>query len=91
MAAPGIQQRRAEMAVTCGPGGCVHDYVPLYFGSRSLMLLSVINAKNVDQMDILYFESQSLCWKRPMPFLPMRQPTRRARPTFLMIRPTWLN
>jgi hypothetical protein len=52
----GIQCRRAEMPVTCGPGGVVHDYVPLYFGSVSLMLLGVINKKNVDQMDILYFE-----------------------------------
>lgn len=52
----GIQNRRADMPVTCGPGGVVHDYVPLYFGSVSLMLLGVINKKNVDQMDILYFE-----------------------------------
>ena len=44
------------MVVTCAPGGCVHDYVPLYFGSVSPMLLGVINAKNVDQSDILYFE-----------------------------------
>jgi len=56
IAATGIQQRRAAMLVTCGPGGVVHDYVPLYFGSISLMLLGVINLKNVDQMDILYFE-----------------------------------
>jgi len=52
----GIQGRRADMDVTCGPCGVVHDYVPLYFGSVSLMLLGVINKKNVDQMDILYFE-----------------------------------
>jgi hypothetical protein len=56
VAAAGIQRRRAQIVVPCGPGGCVHDYVPLYFGSLSPMLLSVINAKNVDQMDILYFE-----------------------------------
>lgn len=56
IAAAGIQQRRANMAVPCGPGGRVHDYVPLYFGSCSPMLLSVVNAKNVDQYDILYFE-----------------------------------
>lgn len=56
IAAADIQRRRARMLVPCGPGGCVHDYVPLYFGSRSLMLLGVINAKNVDQRDILYFE-----------------------------------
>ncbi|HDS1836547.1 TPA: DUF4433 domain-containing protein [Stenotrophomonas maltophilia] len=56
IAAAGIQKRRAEMKVTCPPGGCVHDYVPFYFGSVSPMLLGVINAKNVDQYDILYFE-----------------------------------
>ena len=56
IAATGIQKRRAEMRVTCAPGGFVHDYVPLYFGSVSPMLLSVVNAKNVDQYDILYFE-----------------------------------
>ena len=52
----GIQERRANMVVTCGPGGVVHDYVPLYFGSLSPMLLGVINKKNVDQMEMLYFE-----------------------------------
>jgi hypothetical protein len=44
------------MMVPCGPHGCVHDYVPLYFGAISPMLLSVVNAKNVNQCDILYFE-----------------------------------
>jgi ssDNA thymidine ADP-ribosyltransferase, DarT/HD domain len=56
IAEEGIQERRAAMEVPCGPGGVVHDYVPLYFGSLSPMLLAVINKKNVDQMDILYFE-----------------------------------
>lgn len=56
IAATGIQERRAKMIVTCGPQGCVHDYVPFYFGSISPMLLSVVNKKNVDQYDILYFE-----------------------------------
>lgn len=56
VAEPGIQARRAEMEVSCGPCGTVHDYVPLYFGSLSPMLLAVVNKKNVDQMDILYFE-----------------------------------
>jgi hypothetical protein len=51
-----IQERRAQMVVPCGPGGCVHDYVPLYFGSISPMLLGVVNTKNVDQYDLLYFE-----------------------------------
>src|SRR6266487_573160 len=56
IAEQGIQERRAEMEVPCGPCGMVHDYVPLYFGSLSPMLLAVVNKKNVDQMDILYFE-----------------------------------
>lgn len=56
IAASSIQQRRAEMPVTCGPQGCVHDYVPLYFGSCSPMLLKVLHTKNIDQCDILYFE-----------------------------------
>jgi hypothetical protein len=56
IASAGIQERRATMDVTCGPGGCVHDYVPFYFGALSPMLLGVVNAKNVDQYDILYFE-----------------------------------
>src|SRR5688500_2199336 len=50
-----IQERRSKMAVTCGPGGVVHDYVPLYFGKTSPMLLKQINAKNVDQYLIVYF------------------------------------
>jgi hypothetical protein len=49
-----IQKRRAKMQVTCGPGGVVHDYVPFYFCARSSMLLSVVNAKNVDQLFIIY-------------------------------------
>jgi len=56
IASAGIQERRATMNVPCGPGGVVHDYVPLYFGSLSPMLLGVINKKNVDQLQILYLE-----------------------------------
>jgi len=56
IAEAGIQERRAEMDVPCGPGGKVHDYVPLYFGSLSPMLLAVVNRKNIDQFNILYFE-----------------------------------
>lgn len=56
VAAESIQERRAGMQVPCGRGGVVHDYVPLYFGAISPMLLAVINARNVDQRDILYFE-----------------------------------
>lgn len=56
VAAEGIQRVRAKMPVTCGPKGVVHDYVPLYFGSVSPMFLGVVNKKNIDQMDVLYFE-----------------------------------
>lgn len=49
-----IQDRRASMEVGCGPGGVVHDYVPFYLCARSSMLLSVINAKNVDQLHLIY-------------------------------------
>jgi hypothetical protein len=56
VAAQGIQKRRAQMPIPCEPGGFVHDYVPLYFGSISPMLLGVINKKNIDQFEMLYFE-----------------------------------
>lgn len=36
-----IQDRRAYTEVPCGPGGCLHDYVPFYFGARSPMLYSI--------------------------------------------------
>lgn len=49
-----IQDRRASMVVTCGPGGVVHDYVPFYFCTCSSMLLNVIHAKNVDQLFLVY-------------------------------------
>jgi len=51
-----IQARRSCMAVSCGSGGVVHDYVPLYFCKRSSMLLAVINGKIADQQLIIYFE-----------------------------------
>lgn len=54
IAAPDIQVTRAQMAVTCGPMGIVHDYVPFYICKRSSMLLSVVNAKNVDQQFLIY-------------------------------------
>lgn len=51
-----IQGRRAAMPVTCGPGGVVHDYVPLYFCIRSPMLLAVITNKMADEQFIIYLE-----------------------------------
>jgi hypothetical protein len=48
------QHRRAQLPVTTGPGGVVHDYVPFYFCKRSPMLLNVVLAKNVDQQFLVY-------------------------------------
>lgn len=49
-----IQERRATMDVTAGPGGKVHDYVPFYFSSINPMLLTLLNHKNCDQNLIVY-------------------------------------
>ncbi len=49
-----IQNRRSEMKVTVGPGGVVHDYVPFYFASTNIMLLSLLNRKIVDQPYIVF-------------------------------------
>ena len=49
-----IQERRANMEVTAGPGGKVHDYVPFYFSSVNPMLLTLLNHKNCDQNLIIY-------------------------------------
>lgn len=49
-----IQERRANMDVTVGRGGKVHDYVPFYFSSINPMLLTLVNQKNVDQNLIIY-------------------------------------
>jgi hypothetical protein len=36
-----IQDKRRVRAVTCGPGGVIHDYVAFYFGPLSPMLLQL--------------------------------------------------
>lgn len=36
-----VQSSRRVKAVPCGPGGTVHDYLPFYFGARSVMLLKL--------------------------------------------------
>ena len=36
-----VQASRRVKAVPCGPGGTVHDYLPFYFGARSVMLLKL--------------------------------------------------
>jgi hypothetical protein len=54
IAEKGIQLRRSEMDVSCGPCGKVHDYVPFYFCERSSMLNAVIRKKNIDQQFLIY-------------------------------------
>lgn len=54
VASKGIQARRNDMDVTCGPKGKVHDYVPFYFTSMNPMFLSVINRKNQDQPFMIF-------------------------------------
>ena len=51
-----IQDRRSSKKVPCGPGGVVHDYVPLYFCRRSSMLLAVLTNKIADQQLLVYLE-----------------------------------
>jgi len=50
-----IQNTRYTMNVTCGPGGMVHDYVPLYFCKRCPMLSHLVYNKIVDEQFIIYF------------------------------------
>lgn len=38
---PSLQDQRRVTPVTCGPCGCIHDYVPFYFGPRSPMLYRI--------------------------------------------------
>lgn len=52
----GIQERRDDMKVPCGSGGCIHDYVPLYFCKRSPMLNAVVSNKISDEQYIIYLE-----------------------------------
>jgi len=33
-----IRERRLNLPIGCGPGGCVGDFVPFYFGPRSPMM-----------------------------------------------------
>ena len=47
-----IQTRRRNIPITCGAGGVLHDYVPLYFGARSPMLCAV--RYKLDQREIVH-------------------------------------
>ena len=36
-----VQSKRSNYRVSVGPGGCLHDYVPFYFGWHSPMMLQL--------------------------------------------------
>lgn len=36
-----VQKKRCKKVIQCGPRGCLHDYVPFYFGVHSPMLLKL--------------------------------------------------
>lgn len=40
-----VQAARAARQITKGPGGCIHDYVPFYFGPWSPMMLNLHTGK----------------------------------------------
>ncbi|MDF1590415.1 MAG: DUF4433 domain-containing protein [Desulfobacterales bacterium] len=58
-----IQDRRSQKSVPCGPGGCLHDYVPFYFAPRSPMLYAIRMGNVTDctagQSDIVYLVSSA--------------------------------
>jgi hypothetical protein len=40
-----VQAKRHEKAISCGPGGVLHDYVPFYFGYCGVMLLNLATGR----------------------------------------------
>ncbi len=53
-----IQDRRSRKPVPCGPGGCLHDYVPFYFCTRSPMMYAInggaVESYNRGQAELVY-------------------------------------
>ncbi len=56
-----IQKKRKAKEIKVGPKGCLHDYVPFYFGTHSPMLLKLISGQvkgyNEGQDPIMYLVS----------------------------------
>jgi hypothetical protein len=56
-----IQNTRHARAVSCGPGGTMHDYIPFYFGYLSPMLLQLKTGRvagyNEGQEPIIYLQT----------------------------------
>lgn len=59
----GVKAWRETREVTCGPGGCVGDYVPFYFAPRSPMLFKIsrggVDGVDRDQGPIVYLVSST--------------------------------
>lgn len=57
----GVKRWREGREVTCGPGGCVGDYVPFYFAPRSPMLYKISKGEvagvDRDQRPLVYVVS----------------------------------
>jgi len=58
-----VQANRRVRQVQCGPGGTIHDYLPFYFGARSVMLLNLksnrVAGYNEGQEPIVYLISSA--------------------------------
>lgn len=63
IADPTIKKRRTRIAVPCGSGGVVADYVPFYYATRSPMLFSIKSGNVPDVSDeqrrLVYFVSST--------------------------------
>lgn len=69
-----IQDRRAHTMVPCGPGGCLHDYVPFYFAPKSPMLYAIKKGNvigcNAKQSEIIYLITNAQSIKKAnLPFV----------------------
>lgn len=52
-----IQKKRSSRIIPCDPGGCLHDYVPFYFGILSPMLFR-LSCHEEGQKPIIYLVSR---------------------------------
>lgn len=69
-----VQRSRSNKKVPISPFGCLHDYVPFYFGMRSPMLCAIHNKKvqgyEGGQEQIVYLVSNvEWCQNNQLPFV----------------------